>query len=132
MRTEAKNETAVKSAEMKKETAVPVAQSIKNEIKEEGENTTVQPAANKLTAEKKATTSAVKKTAKAEVQVRLEFAGRQIHVEDVIESAKSHYKALYAKEKGALKTLDVYLKPEENVAYYVANGEGSDDYKVGL
>ena len=42
-------------------------------------------------------------------------------------------KAYEEAHKGAeIKTIEVYVKPEENVAYYVVNGEGSDDYKVTL
>ena len=53
-------------------------------------------------------------------------------VNDVAESAKAHYKALFENENGVLKTLELYIKPEENVAYYVANGTGRDEFKVGL
>ena len=31
-----------------------------------------------------------------------------------------------------IKTMDVYVKPEEGVAYYAVNGEGSGDYKIEL
>ena len=34
--------------------------------------------------------------------------------------------------RDSIKTIEVYVKPEENVAYYVVNGEGSDDWKVSL
>lgn len=80
----------------------------------------------------KNTTSPAKKRKAAPEKLFVEYAGRQIAVNDVIESAKAHYKALYAKENGALKTIEVYVKPEENVAYYVANGKGGNKYKVGL
>lgn len=72
------------------------------------------------------------KTAKKEEKIFVEFGGRQILVNDVAESAKAHYKALFEKENGVLKTLELYIKPEENVAYYVANGTGRDEFKVGL
>ena len=75
--------------------------------------------------------SSVKKK-KMQERLFVEYAGRQIAVDDVIESAKAHYKALFAKENGALKTIEVYVKPDENVAYYVANGKGGNKYKVGL
>lgn len=78
----------------------------------------------------KNTTSSVRK--KSSEKLFVEYAGRQIAVDDVIESAKAHYKALFAKENGVLKTIEVYVKPEENVAYYVANGKGGNKYKVGL
>ena len=72
------------------------------------------------------------KVAKKEEKIFVEFGGRQILVNDVAESAKAHYKALFEKENGVLKTLELYIKPEENVAYYVANGTGRDEFKVGL
>ena len=72
------------------------------------------------------------KVAKKEEKIFVEFGGRQILVNDVAESAKAHYKALFEKENGVLKTLELYIKPKENVAYYVANGTGRDEFKVGL
>ena len=72
------------------------------------------------------------KTAKKEEKIFVEFGGRQILANDVAESAKAHYKALFEKENGVLKTLELYIKPEENVAYYVANGTGRDEFKLGL
>ena len=72
------------------------------------------------------------KAAKKEEKVFVEYGGRQVLINDVAESAKAHYKALFEKENGVLKTLELYIKPEENVAYYVANGTGRDEFKVGL
>ena len=72
------------------------------------------------------------KAAKKEEKVFVEYGGRQVLINDVVESAKAHYKALFEKENGVLKTLELYIKPEENVAYYVANGTGRDEFKVGL
>ena len=72
------------------------------------------------------------KAVKKEEKIFVEYGGRQVLVNDVAESAKAHYKALFEKENGVLKTLELYIKPEENVAYYVANGTGRDEFKVGL
>ena len=72
------------------------------------------------------------KAAKKEEKIFVEYGGRQVLINDVAESAKAHYKALFEKENGVLKTLELYIKPEENVAYYVANGTGRDEFKVGL
>ena len=72
------------------------------------------------------------KAAKKEENIFVEYGGRQVLINDVVESAKAHYKALFEKENGVLKTLELYIKPEENVAYYVANGTGRDEFKVGL
>ena len=47
----------------------------------------------------------------------------------VVEKAIAAFKE---NNKTPIETIDVYVKPEENVAYYVINGEGSDDYKIEL
>lgn len=77
-------------------------------------------------------TNVKKQHAKVTEAAYIEFADNQINVLDVIESAKAHYAALYEKEKGTLYAISVYIKPEEKVAYYTANGIGSDEYKVGI
>lgn len=91
---------------------------------------------------KKETTKEVAKTTKTsaaktkkiatKMSVYVEHNGLQINVSDVETSATEHYKALYQAEHGPLKTLKIYIKPEERIAYYVANGCGSDEYKVGI
>lgn len=93
-------------------------------------------AAPKAAEEKKAAapkkTAAKKPAVKKEVQssVFIEYAGKQIVAKDVLEAAKNAYEAM---NKGvAIETIEIYVKPEENAAYYVVNGEGSDQYKVML
>lgn len=73
-----------------------------------------------------------KKIEKMTDKVYIEFAGLQINIQEVVESAKEHYKALFEKENEAINSIAVYVKPEERVAYYAVNGIGSDDYKVGI
>lgn len=77
-------------------------------------------------------TAAKKPAAKKEVKssVVIEYAGKQIVAKDVLEAAKNSYESM---NKGAaIETIEIYVKPEENAAYYVVNGEGSDQYKVIL
>ena len=31
-----------------------------------------------------------------------------------------------------IKTVELYISPEQNAAYYVVNGEASDDFKIEL
>ena len=59
----------------------------------------------------------------------IEYLGRQFSSTAIVEQAIAAYKENH---KNAIETIDVYVKPEENVAYYVVNGEGSDDFKIGL
>ena len=62
--------------------------------------------------------------------VTVEAAGKQFDITAIADKAVAAYKAM--NEKAAVKTVDVYVKPEEGVAYYVINGEGSADFKVEL
>lgn len=89
------------------------------------------PAAKPVETTKKAPAKkAPAKKADPKACVVIEFSGKQIVAKDVLDKA---VKAYEANHKGAeIKTIEVYVKPEENVAYYVVNGEGSDDYKVIL
>ena len=35
-----------------------------------------------------------------------------------------------AAKKEEIKTLDVYVKPQEHAAYYAVNGEGSEEFRI--
>lgn len=89
------------------------------------------PAAKPVETTKKAPAKkAPAKKADPKACVVIEFAGKKIVAKDVLDKAVKAYAEAH---KGAeIKTIEVYVKPEENVAYYVVNGEGSDDYKVTL
>lgn len=67
----------------------------------------------KKTAPKK---PAVKKTATEKIEVFVEFGGVQVAINDVIENVKA------TNGKNA-KSYQIYLKPEESKAYFVADGE---------
>ncbi len=69
-----------------------------------------KPAAKKTTTAKEAKTS-----------VYIEFNGAKVAVDEVVENVKATYKANGG--KAAIKTLEVYVKPEEQAAYFVVNGE---------
>ena len=87
--------------------------------------TTTKTTAKKETAEKKETTAkkttAKKETAKAAVdsQVFIQTSYCEIAASDVIEKALNAYKEEGNKTKA--KNINVYIKPEENAAYYVVN-----------
>lgn len=90
-------------------------------------------AAKKEAAPKKtaaAAKTAVKKAAEPETTIFVEYAGLQIKAKDVLAAALASYKEKNPETE--IKTVEVYVKPEEKAAYYVVNGEGSDDYKVEL
>ncbi len=77
----------------------------------------------KKPAEKKTTTArrTVKKEATAEVYVQ--FLGREIYAKDVLENVKKIWTDEMGKKAGDLKDVKIYIKIEENKAYYVINGD---------
>ena len=85
--------------------------------------TAEKPAAEKKpTAEKKpAVRRTVKKAANAEVYVQ--FLGKEVYAKDVLENVKKIWTEEMGKKEKDLKDVKIYIKPEENAAYYVINGD---------
>lgn len=111
-----------KAAEVEKKAAAKVTKAVKTEKAAKTEKK-----ADK--AEKKAD-KAVKKAADPKTNVFVEYQGAQIKAKDILKLAQKDFKK---KQRGVtIKTLEIYIKPEEGVAYYVVNGEGSPDYCVFL
>jgi len=87
------------------------------------------PKAEKKPAEKKAEKKTEKKpaakSAKAPaVKAVVEYRGVQVSLDDIVAAIKADWKG------EAIKTLEVYVKPEDAAAYYVVNGAESG--KVSL
>ena len=51
-------------------------------------------------------------------QLYVEFSGKQYNVTDIIDRAKADYRATH---KVGVQSCKVYVKPEEDAAYYVIN-----------
>ena len=102
-----------KTTAVKEETKVTAAAAKTAAVKEEAKTET-KPAAK---APAKKTT---KKAVETKVSVTLQYAEKNTTVESVVEAAKAAYKAEGNTDE--IKTLEVYLQPENNVAYYVING----------
>ena len=79
-----------------------------------------KPAAKKP-AEKKAPAKAAKK--EAEQEMILQFGGREIKEKDLYERIQQIWTEGYGKKAEELKSLKVYVKPEEFTAYYVINDD---------
>ncbi len=56
--------------------------------------------------------------------VTVEYAGNQYEENDIIQKIKDAWLAGGKKIKD-IKSLHIYIKPEETAAYYVINGEAS-------
>lgn len=74
-----------------------------------------------------------KRTAAKDIKtsVVVQFAGKEVIEKDLIAAVKKAY-TKKGNKVGDIKTIEIYVKPEESAAYYVVNGVGADDYKIEL
>ncbi|RGY98713.1 DUF6465 family protein [Clostridium sp. AM58-1XD] len=119
----AKETAAVKAAAAKETAAVKAAPAKEAPVKEAVKAPAKAPA-------KKAPAKAAVKPAEPVASVYVEYAGNQIAAKEILDAAKAAFANSH--KDVAIKTIEIYVKPEEAVAYYVVNGEGSDDYKIEL
>lgn len=112
--TDVKATTAVKAATPVKETEVKAVKEVKAEEKKTETTETKKAAAKKAPAKK----AAVKKELVPEVYIQ--FEGKEDAVQNAITKAKEAFVADGHRES-TIKSLRVYLKPEESAAYYVIN-----------
>lgn len=114
------NEAPVKNVEVAAE---------KKAAAEETKKETVKPTAAKKTTKKataaKATTrkTAAKSAVPANTEVYVQFWGKEVYAKDVVENIKKIWTEELGKKEADLKDLKVYIKPEDNGAHYVFNGE---------
>lgn len=86
-------------------------------------------AEEKPVAETKTKKPAAKKT-EVKASINLQFAGKSYNTEDLIKSVKDIWKYDLKKKAGDFKTVDLYVKPEENAVYYVVNGEVTGSFHI--
>lgn len=130
--TAVKAETVVKPAAnvtaAPKETVKPAAKPAEEPKKEavKAVETPAKETPNKAAAPKKsakkapAKKKAAEKAAEKVEEVCVQFEGREVSVKDVVEKAKQDYIADGHRES-SIKSVRVYIKPEDCKAYYVVN-----------
>ena len=121
------------------EVTAPVAAETVTEIAAEvpAEKPVKKPAAKKTAAAKKPATKAkatakpAAKTAKAATApketVKIQFGAEEYDFAEIKKAVDADCKS---KVKGKIKTIEIYIKPEDKAAYYVVNGDFSD--KIAL
>lgn len=106
--------TPAKTEETKIETAAKKAPVKRGAAKKEA-------AAKKATATK--TRTAKTTPAAAKESVFLQFAGKELDTEIIKANVRKAWVAETGKKESDIKDVQIYVKPEENAAYYVVNGE---------
>ena len=123
----ATKKATTKAAETKAVKAVKEVKEVKEvkveapvvEVKEEKAEAKKAPAKKAATTTKKAP---AKKAVKAETVITLEFGDYTAIMATVEEKVKAQYVA-EGNKASSIKTLNIYVKPFENSAYYVVNGD---------
>lgn len=82
-----------------------------------------KPSAKKTTA---------KKSVSIEAKTVLQYAGKDVVTSDILETVKKVWVEKFQGKLEEVKTIEIYVKPEENRAYFVINGLGNGDYFVEL
>lgn len=115
--------TEVPAAEVKTEKAAPAAETVE-EVKGVKEVMVAEPQAEAKASDNKKTEkkTSVKKTAeKSKDKFVVQFAGLEFDTQEIIERCKADYKSENSRKQ--VRSLEVYLKPDERKAYYVVNNK---------
>lgn len=126
-----KKATVAESTTEKKATTAKKATESKSEAKKE----TAKKAAAKKPAAKKTTTTkkaATKKAQEIEAKTLIQYSGKEIAASDILETVKKVWVEKFQGKLEEIKTIEIYIKPEENKAYFVVNGLSNGDYFVEL
>ena len=105
------------------------------EVKETKKAPAKKATATKAVAEKavevKETKKApAKKAAVKKEEVTVEFAGKAYTTEQLVQIAKDVWKYDLGRKATEFKTVKIYVKPEENQAYYVVNDEVTGSFSL--
>lgn len=129
----------VKSAEKTSEVKTEIKAEAK-EVKEPVKKTTTRKASEKPAAEKteevkaesskKETVKKAKAAPEVEAAVHFEFSGKSYTPEDLVKICKDVWKYDLNGKEEELGSVELYVKPEENVTYYVINGDIKGSFNI--
>ena len=131
VKTTVAEETAEKVTAVEKvaEKAAEVKEAVKEKVAEVKETT---KAAKAETAEKAEPKKTPGRKAAVKEEFLLEFAGKQITQEEIKKKVKENWTKVQKNKIKDIKTIKVFLQPENSCAYYTINDEGNDSYKIEL
>ena len=91
-------------------------------------------APKKEAATKKTTTAKKTTTKKTEIKtnVLLQFAYKEVSFDDIVANVKEAWTSQFMGKLSDIKTLDIYVKPEEHKAYFVVNGDAENTRSINL
>lgn len=119
-------EKPVKSEEKKAEPAAAK----KETVKKSTEKKTAEKKAPKATAKKETTKKETRKKAEIKTEMHVQFADQSLTQDDLVKIAKDVWKYDLNQKVGDLKSLELYVKPEERKAYYVMNKDFTGSFGI--
>lgn len=121
----------VKKEEIKAEVKVEAKEPAKKTVAKKTTTAKKEAAAKKETAAKKAPAkkTVAKKAAVAET-VNFQFSGKSYTPDDLLKSCKDVWKYDLGGKEEDLKSIELYVKPEENTTYYVINGDVTGSFFI--
>ncbi len=114
--------TAVKEAEKAPVAKAEVKAPVKAEVK--------KPAAKKETAKKETAKKPAAKKAELKSEISVQFGGKSYSQEDLLKIAKDVWKYDLKQKAADLTRIELYVKPEENMVYYVMNKETTGSFYI--
>ena len=129
---------AVAKKEEVKETKVEAAKEVKaapaKKVAEKKETVKKEVAkkapAKKETVKKETTKKETTKKAEVKADVQIQFSGKAYTTDELVKIAKDVWKYDLGKKEADFKTVELYVKPEESLTYYVINGEVSGSFAI--
>lgn len=130
--------SAEKASEVKTEVKA-VAEEVKEPVKKQAtRRTSAKPAAEKAEEVKKETVKrpvkkeTTKKAAEPELKaaVHFEFGGKSYTPEDLLKICKDVWKYDLSGKEEDFKSVELYVKPDESVTYYVINGDVKGSFNI--
>lgn len=122
----------VKATEAAVKTTAPKTEEKKAEISsvEKKETKAAVKTVEKKAVAKKASAKKPAKKAELKSVVYVQFAGKSYAQEDLLKIAKDVWKYDLKQKAGDLTSVELYVKPEESMAYYVMNKEFTGSFYI--
>lgn len=134
---EVTTKTAAAKAEPVKKEAVKeaVKETVKEAVKETAKKTPTRAAAKKATekktpAKKEPVKKAAAKKAELKSAVHIQFSGKSYSHEDIMKIATDIWQFDLKQKAGDLTSVELYVKPEESMVYYVMNEEFTGSFCI--
>lgn len=127
---EAVKTAVVETVKAATETVKAATESVKETAKEAVKETAKAPAktAGKAEAKKPTVRRTAKKAAVVAEEIFIQYAGKEFTTKDVVANVKKAWIEMTGKKEEDIQDIKVYVKTEENKAYYVVNGEAEGHY----